>query len=208
MSGQRRIVLATSNPGKIRELAQILPSGVEVLSLGDVGVDPPEETGATFAENAAIKSVPLSVNVEWVVVADDSGLEVDALNGEPGVRSARYAGEPPDDQRNIDLLLARLAGVPDSARTARFRCAVSVAWQGAELLTGSGTCEGRIGYERRGDHGFGYDPIFMLDNGRTMAELTSEEKNRISHRARALGEVAERLAMLIDELHSTGDVSP
>jgi XTP/dITP diphosphohydrolase len=203
----RTIALASTNPGKIREFAALLPPGIGIVSLRELSADVPEETGATFAENAAIKSLALSRSVDMVVVADDSGLEVDALGGAPGVRSARYAGEPADDDRNVDLLLARMADVPDDERIARFRCAVSVARHGRELLTASGTCEGRIGHARRGQNGFGYDPVFVLDDGRTMAELAPEEKNRISHRSRAFRAVAEPLRLLVDELFPAGDGS-
>jgi len=201
----RTIALSTTNPGKVREFRALLPADCTVVSLLELPYQAPEETGNTFADNAALKSISLSRNVDWVAVADDSGLEVDALDGAPGVRSARYSGEPPDDERNIDLLLAQLAMVPNDKRTGRFRCAVSVARAGVELLSAEGSCDGRIGHVRRGANGFGYDPIFVLPSGETMAEISSEVKNRISHRSRAFRAVAEPLRALIDELIPAGD---
>lgn len=200
----RKIALATTNPGKIKEFRALLPGNVEVVSLAELGLEGPEETGLTFAENAAIKSIALSRNVRLLVVADDSGLEVDALNGEPGVRSARYAGEPANDQRNIEKLLNAMSNVVEPYRRARFHCAVSVAWDGTELLRSTGICEGSIGDAPRGSNGFGYDPVFVLPSGRTMAENTAEEKNQISHRSRAFRAVAESLRALIDEQSPAG----
>lgn len=178
-----------------------------MASLRELGLESPKETGATFAENAALKAREISLRTEAVVIADDSGLEVDALGGEPGVYSARYSGEPPDDERNIELLIERLSGTPDEERTGRFRCAVAVARGGEILLTASGTCEGTIGHERRGTNGFGYDPVFILADGRTMAELSDDEKNVISHRAVAFRAVAEELTELIAELANAGESS-
>lgn len=208
MTGAREIALATTNAGKISEIRALLPDGIVVYSLADFAMSAPEETGATFAENARIKATALSAETDLIVVADDSGLEIDALGGAPGIRSARYAGEPADDKRNIELVLAQLTGVSDSDRTARFRCAVSVAWRGMERLAAAGTCEGRIGRMRRGTNGFGYDPIFVLPDGFTIAELAPEEKNQISHRSRAFRAVAEPLRALIDELIPAGDLGP
>lgn len=205
MNHSPQIVLATSNPGKIREFAALLPPTLTVLSLRDLGVEGPEETGETFADNAELKATTISRLTDALVVADDSGLEVDALQGAPGVRSARYAGEPPNDERNIDLLLERLSDVPQPLRTARFRCAVAVARHGEVLLRADGSCEGTIGFERRGSNGFGYDPIFVFSDGRTMAELSAEEKNQVSHRAIAFRAVAEPLTELVAELSSVGE---
>jgi XTP/dITP diphosphohydrolase len=202
-----RIVLASSNAGKVREFAKLFPANVHVVSLRELGLESPNETGTTFAENAAIKAREISLLTDSVVVADDSGLEVDALGGEPGVYSARYSGEPPDDERNIDLLIEKLSGTLDGARTARFQCAVAVARRGEMLLTSSGSCEGTIGHERKGTNGFGYDPLFILSDGRTMAELTDDEKNQISHRAVAFRAVAGPLAELIEELAKAGESS-
>jgi XTP/dITP diphosphohydrolase len=199
------LVLATTNQGKVREFAALLTPAVTVRSLRDLKLSVPEETGNTFAENAALKATAISLATDAIVVADDSGLEVDALGGEPGVRSARYAGEPGDDQRNIDLLLRRLAGTPLELRSARFRCAVAVAQRGEILLVSEGACEGSIGFERRGTNGFGYDPVFVLQDGRTMAELSANGKNMISHRAVAFRGVAEPLTELFEELTIAGE---
>jgi XTP/dITP diphosphohydrolase len=200
-----RIVLASSNPGKVREFAKLFPANVRIVSLRELRLESPEETGITFAENAAIKAREISLQTDSVVVADDSGLEVDALDGEPGVYSARYSGEPPDDERNIDLLLDRLSGTPQESRAARYRCVVAVARGGEMLLTSSGSCEGTIGHERKGTNGFGYDPLFIMADGRTMAELSDDEKNQISHRAVAFRAVAGPLTELIEELASAGE---
>lgn len=205
MNDLPQVVLATTNPGKVREFKALLPPGVTVLSLTDLELTGPEETGESFADNAALKATEISRVTDALVVADDSGLEVDALQGAPGVRSARYAGDPPDDQRNIDLLLEQMAEIPPALRTARFRCAVAVARRGEILLRADGTCEGSIGYQRRGTRGFGYDPIFVLPDGRTMAELSDEEKNQVSHRAVAFRAVAEPLSALIGELSNAGE---
>jgi len=200
------LILATSNPGKVAELRSMLPSTIPVRSLLDLGLTGPEETGTTFAENAALKAIDISTRVPGLVVADDSGLEVDALGGAPGVYSARFAGEPPDDRRNIDLLLKRLSGKPESERTARFRCAIATARYGKVMLTAEGICEGHIGHECRGFDGFGYDPVFVLPSGRTMAELKTEEKNQISHRAVAFRNIIGVLLGFIDEPSQRGDI--
>lgn len=207
MNRKIRLVLASSNPGKVREFAALLPANVQVASLTELGLNSPEETGLTFAENAALKAREISLLTPSIVVADDSGLEVDALSGAPGVYSARYSGEPPDDERNISLLLSNLAYTPANDRSARFQCAVAVAKGGEVLLTAEGSCEGTIGYERRGTNGFGYDPVFLLPNGRTMAELSDQEKNTISHRAVAFRAVAEELSRLIAEPADVGETS-
>ncbi len=192
-----RLVLATRNPGKVAEMREILrdrgPGAVEVLScadfpyLGDV-----VEDGETFEENAREKALAVADATGEVALADDSGLEVDALGGAPGVRSARFSGEAlprgaSRDRANYEKLLSLLADVPDSMRTARFRCAVAVAAPGGRVRTAKGTCEGRIAFAPRGSGGFGYDPVFVPDGcDRTFAELGPEVKNTISHRARAL----------------------
>lgn len=184
-----KILLATQNQGKVRELQDMLSDAqIEVLSLRDVSNwEDVEETGSTFAENAALKAHAAAEKTGYISLADDSGLEVDALGGAPGVYSARYAGEPKDDERNNDKLLEALQDVPDEKRTGRFRCAlVIVTPEGQEFLT-EGTVEGRILHARRGQEGFGYDPLFFVsDFGRTMAELTMSQKNKISHRAQAM----------------------
>lgn len=183
-----RIILATQNKGKIRELQELLgDEDIEVLSLNDIeDWEDVEENGITFAENAALKAKAAVKKTGLIALADDSGLEVDALDGRPGVYSARFAGEPKDDERNNDKLLQQLKEVADSQRQARFRCALVIATpDGKEFLT-EGTVEGQILTERRGKDGFGYDPLFFVpEYQRTMAELALSEKNRLSHRAQA-----------------------
>lgn len=181
----REIVIASKNEGKIREIRQILSDlPVAVVTLPDL----PEvvEDGLSFAENARKKAVAIARHSGRWALADDSGLEVDALGGAPGIHSARWSGA--GDEANNDKLLAELRDVPAAARTARYRAVVVVADpEGALVAEADGACEGVIGFERRGTGGFGYDPLFVLPGlGRTMAELAAEAKNRISHRARAL----------------------
>jgi XTP/dITP diphosphohydrolase len=180
------LLLATSNPGKRAELAQLLPADVRLLTLEDVDLELPPETGGSFVEIASVKARFAAEATGYPAFADDSGLEVDALGGAPGLRSARFAGEPASDAENRSKLLALLAPVPSSRRSARFRCAVVLAEPGRVVATAEGTCEGTIAFEERGRNGFGYDPLFLLPDGRTMAELEPEEKSRISHRGRAL----------------------
>ncbi len=183
-----KVLLATQNKGKVKELQDLLlVEDIEVLSLGDLGEwEDVEERGATFAENAAMKARIAAQRTGLVSLADDSGLEVDALQGAPGVYSARYAGEPKDDDKNNDKLLQELEGVPEEQRTGRFRCALVIACPTGEEYLTEGTVEGRILNERRGKEGFGYDPLFYLpDFGRTMAQLNLSQKNKISHRAQA-----------------------
>lgn len=195
-----RLILATGNQGKAYEVRALLPDAFEVVTATELGVALPEETGATFAENAALKAVAVSRLREGLVLADDSGLEVDALDGRPGVRSARYAGEPSDDEANMALLLSELGSLPDERRAARFVCALCLACDGNVVAEVQGTCEGHIAPFPRGKSGFGYDPVFVNDDGRTMAELTPDEKNAISHRGQAL----RRILPLILEASTRG----
>ena len=190
------LILATGNQDKARELRAMLPRDVDVVTATELGVELPEETGATFAENAALKAVAISRLRAGLVLADDSGLEVDALDGRPGVRSARYAGEPSDDAANLALLLSEIGSTPDALRGAHFACALCLARDGVVLAEVTGTCAGRIASAPKGTSGFGYDPVFVIDDGRTMAELTSEEKNTISHRGRALRLMAPTIVRL------------
>ncbi|MDR3600552.1 MAG: XTP/dITP diphosphatase [Desulfosporosinus sp.] len=194
-----KILLATQNQGKIRELQELLvDEGIEVLSLLDIpDWEDVEETGKTFADNAALKARAALQRTGLIALADDSGLEVDALDGAPGVYSARYAGEPKDDERNNDKLLQLLGTTSDEQRTARFRCALVMATPfGKEYLT-EGAVEGQILRQGRGQDGFGYDPIFYLpEYARTMAELTLTEKNKLSHRAQAFRQVIPILKAL------------
>ena len=171
----KEIVIATSNGGKAKDFEALFsPQGIRVLTLLDVdqAIDV-EETGVTFEENAILKAETVSRLLGKTVIADDSGLEIDALNGRPGVYSARYAGLDKSDEANIDKVLNELADVPAEERTARFRCVLAVAGPGRETETFSGSCEGVIQTERKGENGFGYDPIFYVPNkGKTMAELS------------------------------------
>ncbi|MHB0876791.1 MAG: XTP/dITP diphosphatase [Anaerolineae bacterium] len=194
-----RVLLASENQGKLEEFRQILGElGIEVVSPSEVGLRlDVVEDGATFAENAITKARAYAAASGLPVVADDSGLEVDALGGRPGVFSARYAGEGANDAARRRKLLAEMAGVPDGQRQARFRCAVALVWQGA-VYTTEGTIEGVIIDEERGTGGFGYDPIFLVPElGRTLAELPAADKNAISHRGKAARAMAAVLAGLL-----------
>ncbi|MEB2290890.1 XTP/dITP diphosphatase [Priestia megaterium] len=193
----REIIIATKNAGKVKDFETLFsPKGFKVKSLLDFPeIEDVEETGVTFAENATLKAEAISSALNKPVIADDSGLAIDALNGEPGVYSARYAGENKDDNANIEKVLQKLNDVPFEKRTARFHCALAIAVTGKRTEIVEGTCEGHILEEKRGENGFGYDPIFFVEKWRcSMAELTKEQKNQISHRANAL----KKLAPLID----------
>ena len=181
----KQLVMATNNANKLREAREILsPLGIEVLSQREAGANcDPEENGATFAENALIKARAVYEAVKLPTVADDSGLCVDAMDGRPGVYSARYA---PKGQECAKLL-NEMKDVPENKRTARFMCNIALI-SGDDSRVFEGRCEGSIGYEMRGSNGFGYDPVFMVGE-RTMAELSSDEKNAISHRGAALREL-------------------
>lgn len=201
----RKIIFATGNAGKMREIREILGDmDMEILSMKEAGVETDiVEDGATFEENAVIKAKTVARALaarddaayeDAVVMADDSGLEIDALNGEPGVYSARYMGEDTPYSVKSGSLIERLAGVPDERRTARFVCAIAAVLPAGETVTTRGVIEGRVGYEEQGDNGFGYDPIFYVpEYGCTTAQLTEEEKNRISHRGKALRAMKEEL---------------
>ena len=183
------IVLASRNRKKIEELKSLLADmPVEVRSLLDFpNLPETPETGMTFAENAELKAKAAAEATGRIALADDSGLEVDALGGQPGILSNRFAGPEATDRDKYMRILELLKGVPDEERTARFRAAVAIATPEGETVLVEGTCEGRIARDARGENGFGYDPIFYLpDLGLTMAELPASEKNRISHRAKAL----------------------
>lgn len=196
----RTIVVATGNMHKLVEIEAILSrvlTDVRFVALGQLGdFDDPEETGTTFLENALIKAEAAVGQTGFPAIADDSGLVVDALDGEPGVYSARYAGVHGDDAANNAKLLANMEGVADADRTARFVSVVALIDADGLVTYGEGTCEGAVGYEERGEFGFGYDPLFLPDDtpGKTMAELTPGEKNAISHRFHALQALAAKLA--------------
>ena len=185
----RQLLLATRNPHKTREFAEILGEEFVVRDLsGETELLAVEETGATFAENAILKAVATSKQLAGIVVADDSGLEVEALNGAPGVYSARYAGEAATDKQNVAKLLAELAALPHRRPySARFRCVLALAHDGEVLGTAEGVVDGGIVDAPRGSGGFGYDPVFQpAGSSRTFGELSPGEKHQISHRARAV----------------------
>jgi XTP/dITP diphosphohydrolase len=200
---ERRLVVASHNRAKACEIADILRSeglDFEVLSLADFPeIVLPEETGDTFARNAADKAVFVAQALGRPAVADDSGLEVDALNGEPGVRSARFAGPEASDEDRYRKLLGLLVDVPESERTARFRCAAAYADPAGRTILAEGACEGRIALSPAGSGGFGYDPVFLpAGKTRTMAQLTPVEKHAISHRGRAFRELARLIRAAIE----------
>ena len=189
-------IIATHNMKKRNELARSLePLGVNILTAEQAGVEltDVEETGETFEENARLKSQSGCRESGMPCIADDSGLMVDALDGAPGVYSARYGGEHGNDPKNIALLLENLKNVPDEKRTARFVCTVCCTYPDGKEIVVTGTCEGKIGYEPVGNGGFGYDPVFMVKD-KSFAQLTSEEKDEISHRGKALKALADVLA--------------
>ena len=207
---KKKLIFATGNEGKMKEIREILNgTGWNVLSLKDAGIDADiEENGTTFEENAKIKAegirnwclengIPGCSGIsaeEIIVLADDSGLEIDWLGGEPGIYSARYMGHETSYREKNANLISRLDGVPKEKRTARFVCAIAAAFPDGRVETVRGTMEGRIGYEEKGANGFGYDPIFFLpEYGCTSAELSMEEKNKISHRGKALQAIKEEL---------------
>ena len=181
-----KLVVATKNRHKLEELRAML-RGMPVDVVGVPEEWDVDEPWHTFEENAVHKARAAAKAMNAWALADDSGLEVDALGGEPGVRSARWAGEPKDDARNNAKLMAAMREVPDDRRTARFRCVLALVSPTGEVRTAAGACEGRIGHQLRGSGGFGYDPLFIVDGmgKKTMAELSADEKNRISHRGRA-----------------------
>lgn len=193
------LLLATSNAGKVREYRVLLDGlGYGMVTLPEKGIGQSvAESGLTYEENARLKAVTNASLSRLITLADDSGLEVDALDGAPGVQSARFAGESATDAERVNLLLARLRGVPWARRTARFKCVIVIAGTGGYLATCHGQCEGLIALDARGEAGFGYDPVFYLpDLGKTMAELPPGVKNQISHRARACQEARQVLMQL------------
>ena len=192
----KKIIFATGNAGKVKEIQKIMAdTGREVLSMKEAGVVAnPEENGKTYEENALIKARAVAALTDQIVMADDSGLEVDALNKEPGIYSARYMGEDTSYAIKNANIIERLNGVSDEKRTARFVCAIAAVLPDGTELTTRAAIEGRIGYEEKGTNGFGYDPIFYVpEYGKTTAELSEEEKNAISHRGKALELMKEEL---------------
>ena len=189
-----KFVLATHNPGKLKEMGDILARfGVEVVSPKDLGITVDvEETGATFAENAMLKAKAICAAAKLPAIADDSGLCVDALNGGPGVYSARYGGEGLDDKGRYMLLLNSMRGQP--TRAAHFACAIACVFPNGDELTAEGRCDGTIAFAPMGEGGFGYDPVFFVpERAKTFGQLTAEEKSAISHRGRALAVFVEKL---------------
>ena len=185
----KTLLVATHNQGKVREFAEMLADlDLEWLSLDDIGLEKDvEETGQTFTENATLKAETYAKETGYFTLADDSGLEVDALNGQPGIYTARYGGPGLDHEGRYRLLLKNLAGVPEPKRSARFRCVIALATPEGLVGTAVGMCEGRIAEAPVGDGGFGYDPVFFLpERGMTMAQVPSTVKHQISHRGRAL----------------------
>lgn len=193
----KEIVVATKNAGKVAELAATLaPLSITVRAVSEYGdIAEPEETGTTFAENSILKARYYAEKTGCACLADDSGLEVDALEGRPGVYSARYAGPGATDSANNDKLLTELSGRPNAARTARFRCVLAFYEPTGQTMTADGTCEGTILQAPRGSGGFGYDPLFyMAPFNKTLAEMSVQEKNAVSHRGKAVAVMVDKLA--------------
>ncbi|MGC4190155.1 MAG: RdgB/HAM1 family non-canonical purine NTP pyrophosphatase [Thermomicrobiales bacterium] len=191
------IVLASENQGKLRELRALVGDLADIHDLSTYRLTLPEETGETFADNARAKAEFVSAATGLIALADDSGLEVDTLDGLPGVRTARYAGEGATDAANRQKLLAALAETPDRDRGARFVSFVAIAQPDTGTMLFSGTCDGAVAREERGEGGFGYDSIFQLPDGRMMAELSSDQKNAISHRGQAMRSAMPALRAVI-----------
>ena len=194
-----RLLVATTNPGKVREYQQLL-SGLncDLVGLADLGITQDvDETGSTYEDNALLKAREYAILSGLLTLADDSGLEVDALNGRPGVHSARYA---PDSPTRIRRLLDEMQNVPVGQRSARFQCVIALAWPDGRSAVTSGTCEGWITNEARGNNGFGFDPVFHVpERGMTMAELPEDVKNQISHRAHAAQKMRPILERILSE---------
>jgi XTP/dITP diphosphohydrolase len=198
----KRLLLATKNPGKLKEFAELLIDlDLEWLSLDEMGINVDvEESGETFKENAIIKATSYAKSSGCLTMADDSGLEVDALNGRPGVRTARFGGPHLSPVERYRYLLTLMKKIPEDQRSARFKCVIALAFPGGLVGISHGICEGTIANRPRGSGGFGYDPIFYLPNiGKTMAELTSNEKHGVSHRGLALANIKPILETILSE---------
>jgi XTP/dITP diphosphohydrolase len=196
---QPKLLLATNNQAKVREYKSLLSDlPYKLVTLAELGIKIAiDEVGESLKENARLKATVLAARSQLLTLADDSGLEVDALGGEPGRLSARYAGDNASDKERIDYLLSRLKGVPWEKRTARFRCVIALATPDGKVEFCSGECEGLVTFAPKGEHGFGYDPIFYLaELDKTMAELPLAQKNQVSHRGKAARQVYQALAML------------
>jgi XTP/dITP diphosphohydrolase len=197
-----KFLIASNNQHKVDEINRILnPLGINAVKAKDCNVDlgDVEETGTTFAENAEIKAQSAFDKTNMPSVADDSGLSVDALNGAPGVYSARYAGENATDKDRYTKLLDEMKDVPEEKRTARFVSSICCIIDENTKIKVEGTCEGKIAFEPRGDGGFGYDPVFLIKNGKSFAELTSEEKDSVSHRGASLRKLKKELEKILKE---------
>ena len=194
------LVIATRNKGKIAEIARILSfdSGIQIRSVAEFDIADIEETGTTFEENAALKALTVARATGFVALADDSGLEVDALNGAPGIYSARYAGNHGDDKANNEKLIRELAGIAPKERSARFVAVIAVAKPDGSTIMARGELEGEISESARGVNGFGYDPLFMpLGSAKTLGEFEPGRKDKISHRAKALAEIAPKIPLFL-----------
>jgi len=200
---KRMLVLSTGNINKVKEIKDILKDlPIEVVSKDELGLEDidVEEDGETLEENAIKKAKAIKDRVHGMVMADDSGLFVDYLNGEPGIKSARYSGPDANSEKNIQKLLKALEGVPMDKRTATFKTVIVLITEDGKVLTVTGECKGRIGFEKKGHSGFGYDPLFIVDGyGKTFAELGNNIKNQISHRARALEKLKIVLTNIIED---------
>ena len=195
-----QIIFATKNEGKVKEVKMMLKDlGADVFTMTEAGIDIDiEEDGETFEENALIKAKAVMEKSGCLVLADDSGLEIDYLNGDPGIKSARYMGHDTSYDIKNERILKLLEGVPEEERTARFVCAIAAAFPDGRTVTVKGTMEGIIGYEQKGENGFGYDPIFYVPEiGKYSAELPLKEKNKISHRGKALLLIKQKLKEMI-----------
>ena len=195
----KEIVLASSNKGKVREVEMMVKDmGIRIIPLSETSFDEEiEENGSTFEENAVIKAKAVAEKLGVPALADDSGLEIDFLNKEPGIYSARYLGHDTPYSVKNQMILDKLAGVPDEKRTARFVCSMALALPQGDVVTTTAAMEGRIAYEIKGENGFGYDPIFYLPEfGMSSAEISPEQKNEISHRGKALRQMKEKILEL------------
>jgi len=197
----RKVLLATRNRGKVREIRKVLKGlGIRIQSLRDLPEAPEvNEDGNSFSENALKKARFYAALSGMLTISDDSGLEVDALKGQPGVYSARYAGEGASDQDNIQKLMKEMEGIPTSRRGARFKCSIAIVSPDGVEAVAEGSCKGKVGFREMGKRGFGYDPLFILPQyGKTMAQFTLEEKNRISHRGKALRKLRRIIRSFVD----------
>lgn len=202
---EKRLLVATTNAGKFEEFRSILPDGLELVTLADMGIELPDEPGTTFTENAVIKAIHAARLSGLPAIADDSGLEVEVLAGRPGILSSHYAGTPFTDERNYRRVLDQLRKVSHDRRRASFRCVIAFVDSDGTVTTAQGECRGSI-VDPRGTNGCGYDPVFELSDGRTMAELDPREKSAISHRSRALARIRPHVLSCFSRMVSMGYV--